>query len=155
MPSSTDKLVLMMMASYADDRGGSIFPSASRLSADCALTARGLRKSLRRLEESGLLHLLERSTNSARRTNLYEIDLRQLGRLSAARNGAETESRSLLVDVEEQGNDVPPSRNTVPRYPEHGSANTLVKENESLKANAEESDNRDRERHVAALQRVF
>lgn len=155
MPFSTDKLVLMMMASYADDRGGSIFPSASRLSVDCALTTRGLRKSLRRLEASGLLHLLHRGNNSALRTNLYRIDLRQLRRLSAARNGEETEFQSFWGDAKGQGNGVPPYRNAVPRHPEQGSANTSVKENESLSTNADDSGGCERERHVAVLQRVF
>lgn len=53
--SPSDKLVLIVLASYADDEGAQIYPSMARLAGDCSMSARGVRNVIGRLRSNGLL----------------------------------------------------------------------------------------------------
>jgi hypothetical protein len=67
-----DKLVMLGLGSYADDDGGSCFPSVTTLANRTGLSRRGTQKILRRLEGTGLLTSAEARVGSARR---YKITL--------------------------------------------------------------------------------
>lgn len=64
--SSTDKLVLLVLANYANDEGINCWPSTATLQRQTGLSERAIRSSFRRLEQRGVLeviHNMGRSNN--------------------------------------------------------------------------------------------
>jgi MarR-like DNA-binding transcriptional regulator SgrR of sgrS sRNA len=69
------RLVLLAMARFADDTGGSIFPSLQRLAEAAHISERHCRRILRHLEASGAI-ITERISKGGRgRTSRYRINL--------------------------------------------------------------------------------
>lgn len=60
----------MVLATYADEHGGSIYPSMSRLAKDCSMTRRGVQKIVRRLIASEWLVAEGRGANNV---HIYRI----------------------------------------------------------------------------------
>jgi hypothetical protein len=67
---SSEKLVLMTIASYADPDGRGAFPAQQTIADDCGLSKRAVIKILHRLEEKQLLVIAEPSTGT-RSTRYY------------------------------------------------------------------------------------
>lgn len=71
--TATQKFVLLRLADFADDDGGSVFPSVPKVATDCGLTDRAVQKAIRSLEEVGLLVLVHEAVFSKRRPREYRI----------------------------------------------------------------------------------
>lgn len=50
-----EKLVMLALGNYANDNGGSCFPSVARIAEVTGLSRRGVQKILRRLQQDGYL----------------------------------------------------------------------------------------------------
>lgn len=72
---STAKLVLLRLADFADDGGGSVFASIPRIAADCGLGERTVQIAMRRLEAAGLLVSVAEADARARRPRRWRIDI--------------------------------------------------------------------------------
>lgn len=55
-----EKFLALALADFADDDGGNIYPSVARLAWKTSDSTRNVRRLLRRLEESGLLVIVQR-----------------------------------------------------------------------------------------------
>lgn len=66
-------IVLLVLASYANDDGTSIHPSVDRLARACRMTVRGVQECLAWLRRDGVLKLEQEAFGH--RTNLYAIDI--------------------------------------------------------------------------------
>jgi hypothetical protein len=76
--SPFDKLVLIMLASYADDDGGRVFPSMSRLATDCSMSRRGVQKIADRLVASGVVMRIRQGGKGPRSTHEFRINIAAL-----------------------------------------------------------------------------
>lgn len=63
---STEKLVLLVLANYANDVGDSCYPGMGTLQRQTGLSDRGIQKALRRLEQAGHLRVIHRKGTSNR-----------------------------------------------------------------------------------------
>lgn len=63
---STDKLVLLILANYADDNGDRCFPSVATLQRQSGLSERTIRGSFSRLEKMGYMEVIHRTGHSNR-----------------------------------------------------------------------------------------
>lgn len=79
--SPAEKLVLVMLASYADDDGGRVYPSMSRLAGDCCMSRRGVQKIADRLVASGVLVRVRDGGKGPGSTNEYRVNIATLERL--------------------------------------------------------------------------
>ena len=75
--SATDKLVLLMMANYADENN-QCYPSYKRLAADCCMTERGIKAVVGRLRKAGWLTWIQRTIGKSKTSNLYTIHFKRL-----------------------------------------------------------------------------
>lgn len=66
------KLVLIGLAQYADE-DGRCWPSQERLSSDCLLCERTIRKILKDLEDHGIIRRVSRSSTDGRRTDIITM----------------------------------------------------------------------------------
>ena len=53
-----DKMVLLRMADYADDRGGSIYPAVATIAHYCEMSPRAVQYTLKKYLDDGLLIVL-------------------------------------------------------------------------------------------------
>lgn len=73
--SATDKLVLLMIANYADENNQA-FPSYKRLASDCCMTDRAVKAVIGRLKKQGFLSWVKRQNYQGGLTsNLYTLHL--------------------------------------------------------------------------------
>lgn len=73
--SASTKLVLLILANYADN-AGVCWPSQERLASDTDMTDRSIRNAVAALVEIGLLQVEERrGTTGVRKTNTYRLQL--------------------------------------------------------------------------------
>jgi hypothetical protein len=98
----TSKLVLLRLADFANDDGGSIFPTVKRVAEDCGISARTTQETLRRLESAGVLVMVREADAGARKPREYRIDVPTLASLSAPETPDEgceicTGAKSALV----------------------------------------------------------
>ena len=68
------KLVAIALARYADDDGGSIFPSVARLASVLGVTRRAVQTQLTRLERAGVLTALTPRSGGRGRTTSYRLN---------------------------------------------------------------------------------
>lgn len=78
--NSTETLVLLRLADFAQEDGSSIYPSLKRVSQDTKLTERGIQKALLALLGKGILLLVKPFTS--RTPNVYKIDVDYLKSLN-------------------------------------------------------------------------
>ena len=67
-PNPTTKLVLVMLANYADERG-QCYPSEKHLAEICCIAERSVRRSIANLADAGLITVRRRKGL----TNLYQL----------------------------------------------------------------------------------
>lgn len=72
---ATAKLVLMRLADYSNDSGGSIYPAIGRVAEECGLSRRGVHTALKVLADAGLLEVVEASRGGRGRTSRYSLNL--------------------------------------------------------------------------------
>jgi hypothetical protein len=77
--SASELLVLLVLAHYADDRGGSCYPTQQTIARRARLTVRGVQKVLARLQAREILSVRLAGANRSAR---YQIDLGALTRTS-------------------------------------------------------------------------
>lgn len=97
------KLVLLRLADFANESGGSIYPAVSTVAEDCGISSRTVQNALRTLEESGVLVSLKASRGGRGCTTSYRIDLIK---------AAELAGPARLMERDENGhheNYAPPS----------------------------------------------
>ena len=100
-----EKLVLMTLALYADEDGGSVFPSNARLARECCLSVRSIQNYLRSLENLGIL-LCVANAGGGRGTRRCRLDLAQLKALhpqQADDMGASGERVSQVTPLPHRG----------------------------------------------------
>lgn len=78
--SSTQKLVMLALADYANEEGRSIYPSVETISKRTSLTERAVRKTLSDLRKRGVIVIVKRS--GQHRANEYAIDVTTLKGMS-------------------------------------------------------------------------
>lgn len=69
------KLVLLRLADFANESGGSIYPAVSTVADDCGISSRTVQNALRTLEEAGVLVAIKTSRGGRGCTTSYRIDL--------------------------------------------------------------------------------
>ena len=62
--TAAEKIVLLRLADFASDDGGSVFPGIARVAADCRLSRRAVMKALKRLKDLGLVVTLQRGAGT-------------------------------------------------------------------------------------------
>jgi len=75
---ATTKIVALRLADFADDGGGSIYPSVPRVARDCGLGERSVQGALRRLQNDGVLVMVREADFSRRLAREYAFDLAAL-----------------------------------------------------------------------------
>lgn len=76
---ATQKLVLLMLASMADNDKGICWPKHSTLAEDCSLSDRSVRDQLKGLESAGLIEIIHRSIEGVSLSNCYRLNLAGVG----------------------------------------------------------------------------
>ncbi len=75
---ATTKIVALRLADFADDDGGSIYPSVPRVARDCGLGERSVQGALRRLQNDGVLVMVREADFSRRLAREYAFNLSAL-----------------------------------------------------------------------------
>ena len=84
----TDKLVLLMLANYADENNQA-YPSYKRLAEDCCMSERGIKVIIGRLRKAGLISWVRRKKNDDSKeltSNLYTLHLENITPLNTKKN---------------------------------------------------------------------
>jgi DNA-binding transcriptional regulator YhcF (GntR family) len=68
-----DKMVLIAIAHYASDKDRTCWPSINSLAIDCCLSYRSVSRSLKSLEELGLIKRIHRFKKGAKTSNAYVL----------------------------------------------------------------------------------
>lgn len=69
----TERLVLLALAMHRDRRTGACFPSIDTVARLVGLAPRGVQRSIRKLEEAGLVVVEKRSIGGRQRSNNYQL----------------------------------------------------------------------------------
>ena len=72
------KYVLLRLADFASDDGGSVFPSLGRVAEDCRIGERTVRNAFRALEAAGILVMTATEDAARHKPRTYRIDLEVL-----------------------------------------------------------------------------
>lgn len=126
--TSTEVLVLLVLATYADEHGGSCWPAQSTIASKTRLSERYVREVLKRLASASLLTVVESPTGT--RSARYQIHLKKLARpdASSALSTATAELSSGLAEQEmsvQGGTMTAPDRNHATPREERGSPDSL------------------------------
>jgi len=82
-----DKMVLLRMADYADDRGGSIYPAVATIAHYCEMSPRAVQYTLKKYLDDGLLIVLGNEKGGRGKTRVYAFDLDRLGQIVGPKGG--------------------------------------------------------------------
>lgn len=85
--SGTAKLVLLVLATFADMDGGSCFPGQERLAKESRKSERVVRRALKEAEEAGFIVRYRRQYGMDRLSNLYELLIPGEGEAAAVESG--------------------------------------------------------------------
>lgn len=89
--TSSEKIVLLRLADFAQEDGSSIYPCLKRIAEETSLSLRTVQRAITELLEKGCLQLVQSFTS--RKPNIYQINVSFL--------------RSVLKPTEEEGNKTP------------------------------------------------
>jgi len=70
--SPTKKLVLLLLADRAND-SGECWPSLQKIADDCELSKRSVQDNIKRLENAGLLEIVQRKSGDSQLSNIYRL----------------------------------------------------------------------------------
>lgn len=110
---STQTLVAVRLADFADDDGGRVFPSNARVARECGLSDRSVRDTMRTLESIGVLVLVAMERPGQHLPREYRIDLDVLAGLkmpdpeSGKKILEVVEGTTFRAELASGGNDVP------------------------------------------------
>lgn len=74
-PTQGQLLIALKLADFANDDGGSVYPSRDRLAANCQCSEATVKRTLRSFREIGLLVVVHEGGNGPRDTTRYEWNL--------------------------------------------------------------------------------
>lgn len=75
-PTQSQLLIALKLADFANDDGGSVYPSRNRLAANCQCSESTVKNTLRAFREIGLLHVVEQGGSGPRDTTRYAWNMR-------------------------------------------------------------------------------
>lgn len=75
-PTQSQLLCALKLADFANDDGGSVFPSRNRLARDCQCSESTVKNTLRAFRDIGLLHVVEEGGSGPGDTTRYEWNMR-------------------------------------------------------------------------------
>ncbi|HRO86700.1 MAG TPA: helix-turn-helix domain-containing protein [Chiayiivirga sp.] len=84
MPA-TKKLALLALADWANDEGGSLYPSIAAIAARCSVSERTVQRILRDLAEDGWLRVVGNENGGRRKTRRYQLDAVRISSSGAAK----------------------------------------------------------------------
>lgn len=81
-PTQSQKLLLLKMADYASDAGGSVFPSTETLADKIGCDERTVQRAIKAFRGCGILHLVRAGGGKPGSTNEWMLNVKLLGWLS-------------------------------------------------------------------------
>jgi hypothetical protein len=81
-PTSTQKLLMLRVADYADDDGQGVYPSIAEVARQTGASERQVQYAIRSLETCGLLERVQDGGTKDRRTNVWRVNVDLLARLA-------------------------------------------------------------------------
>lgn len=84
--TAAEQLVLLRLADFASDDGGSVFPGIARIAADCRLSRRCVIKALKRLIAFGFVVTIRRG--AGKQTSQRWLDVAKLHAAAGSAHGA-------------------------------------------------------------------
>jgi len=120
LPTTAQKLILLRLADYAADSGGSVWPARETLAKACGCDESTIKRTLKAFRECGLLHLVREGGAGPKDTNEWLLNVELLIALSSGNlklvGGSkvlEIEGHTEPVDNDEnKGGTMPPILST-------------------------------------------
>ena len=81
-PSQSQKLIMLKLADYASDAGGSVFPATETMADKVGCDERTIQRALKAFRQCGLLHLVRAGGMKPGATNEWQINIALLGWLA-------------------------------------------------------------------------
>lgn len=106
LANSTHKAVALVLASYAEDDGSSVFPSVARIAREACLSESSVHRATRALMASGILNLVKRGGGYHSATNCYAFSISALRSVNARGNVARVSPRHPLMGVSQNASRV-------------------------------------------------
>ncbi len=109
-PTSTQMLIALKLADYANDDGTSIYPAKSSLAEKARCSEDTVKRTMKAFRECGIIHLIKEGGNGPKSTNVWVLNvglIRDLAdgvlQLKGASDGLEIEEASATKDDENKG----------------------------------------------------
>ncbi len=134
-PTQSQLLVALKIADYANDHGGSIFPSRNKLAALTQTSESTVKNVLRSFRAVGLLHVTQEGGHGPKSTTHYEINLRLLDALADGVCRLTGGADEVEIEWLEKGSEFDPlERSTVdPLTPVRGQSGRLRGQSDAAK----------------------
>lgn len=81
-PTQAQKLIMLKLADYASDAGGSIFPATETLADKSGCDERTAQRALKAFRDVGLINLVRQGGNGPKDTNEWKLNVQLLGWLA-------------------------------------------------------------------------
>lgn len=81
-PTQSQKLIMLKLADYASDTGGSVFPATETLADKVGCDERTVQRALKAFRDVGLLHLVRAGGTKPGATNEWQINVAMIGWLA-------------------------------------------------------------------------
>ena len=101
-PTSTQKLLLLRVADYADDDGAGIYPSISEVARQVGASERQIQYAIRAFENACMIERVTEGGSGPKRTNVWRINVDLLAELALQEKKLEG-SHDCLQAVENEG----------------------------------------------------
>lgn len=82
-----EKMILLRLADYADDRGGSIYPAVATIAHYCGMSPRAVQYAIKKFLDDGLLIVLGNEKGGRGKTRVYAFDLDRLEQIIGPKGG--------------------------------------------------------------------
>lgn len=107
-PTQSQLLIALKLADFANDVGGSIYPSRNRLAEDAQCSPSTVKNTLRMFREIGLIHVLKEGGNGPRDTTEYALNIRLLTALSRGECTIDTTGEEVEIKWVNKGAEFDP-----------------------------------------------
>lgn len=81
-PTQSQKLIMLKLADYASDTGGSVFPAMETLAEKAGCDERTAQRALKAFRECGLIHLVRAGGTGPKATNEWKLNVQLIGWLA-------------------------------------------------------------------------
>jgi hypothetical protein len=100
-PTQSQKLLMLKLADYASDAGGSVFPATETLATRTGCDERTVQRALKAFRQCGLLHLVKAGGTAPGSTNEWQINVQLVtwlagGSIALVGNAAELEIEGTI-----------------------------------------------------------